>query len=323
MDKKINTFKVGLFIIAAVILATASILVLGLGDALKENLECETYFNSSVQGASIGGPVLLRGVRVGQITDISLAGAAYPDGGQMILIRFTIDPKRLNPSGSIRAARQEIETSIQKGLRAKLAFAGVTGASLLELDYLAAGSPDRPIKPAWKPERLYIPSTPSLIAEVGHSLTRITQSLENVDFKGISQRADQTAQAFTNTLSRVDIALDEAAAAIREIRVAARGVSDLTREAGTLVRQASEAAGQLQKVRQLVADSVKTLETVNSFIRRLEFTLAAPQGDLPGILENLRLVSDNLREISAEAKEYPSRFLFGDKPPKVNHDQRR
>lgn len=323
MGKKISNFKVGLFMIAAVILAVSTVLALGLGDTFKENLQCETYFDSSVQGVSTGGQVLLRGIKVGQITGISLAGAAYAEGGQMILIRFNIDPKMINSSGSIKEARQEIIGSIEKGLRAKLAFAGVTGAAVLELDYLNLSTAERPIQPAWTPERLYIPSTPSLISEVGQSLTKITQSLENVDFKGMSERADQTAQSLTRTLGRVDELMEEATAAIVEIKSAVIQVRKLAQEGATFINKANIAVGQLDNVRLLVANSTKTLQSVDTFIRQLELALAAPQGDLENILENLRITSDNLRALSSTARDYPSQTILGDKPPKVKYDQRK
>ena len=46
-------------------------------------------------------------------------------------------------------------------------------------------------------------------------------------------------------------------------------------------------------------------------------TVAGQQGNIEAILDNVRRLMENLRELSNEARQYPSGVLFGDPPKKA------
>ena len=50
MSLKANYFKLGLFVIGAVVAAAALIIIIGSGRAFQTKIPIETYFNESVQG---------------------------------------------------------------------------------------------------------------------------------------------------------------------------------------------------------------------------------------------------------------------------------
>ena len=65
MGVKTNYFRLGLFVVAAIAAAIASILIL-LGPSLgKPYAEMETYFQFSISGLEVGAPVKFRGIQVG------------------------------------------------------------------------------------------------------------------------------------------------------------------------------------------------------------------------------------------------------------------
>lgn len=49
----------------------------------------------------------------------------------------------------------------------------------------------------------------------------------------------------------------------------------------------------------------------------LETTVETERADIQAILENLRVISNNLRDLTEAAREYPSGVLFGEPPPPV------
>ena len=83
MGVKTNYFRLGLFVVAAIAAAIASILIL-LGPSLgKPYAEMETYFQFSISGLEVGAPVKFRGIQVGQVQEILLSTEAYPSSSQI------------------------------------------------------------------------------------------------------------------------------------------------------------------------------------------------------------------------------------------------
>ena len=54
MSQKANYFKLGLFVIGAVVAGIVVLMIIGTGRWLKPRTTIETYFNESVQGLEIG-----------------------------------------------------------------------------------------------------------------------------------------------------------------------------------------------------------------------------------------------------------------------------
>ena len=65
MSQKANYFKLGLFVIGAIVAGVAVLLIIGSGRWLKPHVVMETYFNESVQGLDIGSKMKYRGVTIG------------------------------------------------------------------------------------------------------------------------------------------------------------------------------------------------------------------------------------------------------------------
>ena len=50
-------------------------------------------------------------------------------------------------------------------------------------------------------------------------------------------------------------------------------------------------------------------------LRRVDQLVLANQGEFSETLTNLKAISDNLRDLTEDAKRNPSRILFGEPPP--------
>ena len=63
--RRANPAVIGGFILGAVILVIASVMIFGSGKFFSETVACVMYFEGSIQGLHTGAPVNFRGVKVG------------------------------------------------------------------------------------------------------------------------------------------------------------------------------------------------------------------------------------------------------------------
>src|SRR4030095_7622994 len=70
--KRANLAVIGGFIVGAVVLAIAGVMVLGSGKLFTETIKCVMYFEGAIQGLQVGAPVNFRGVKVGSVSNIKM-----------------------------------------------------------------------------------------------------------------------------------------------------------------------------------------------------------------------------------------------------------
>src|SRR3954464_9578091 len=162
MALKANYFKLGLFVIGAVVCTVVPLIIVGSGRAFQQKITIETYFNESVQGLDIGSKMKYRGVVIGEVTRISFTYVKYEQDKPMVerkrsvLVEAQLEPRLVggraaNDIASPESSRIEVE----RGLRVHLAPQGITGTNYLELDYVdALPAPVLPID--WVPDNIYI-----------------------------------------------------------------------------------------------------------------------------------------------------------------------
>src|SRR5512141_1115588 len=237
MSLKANYFKLGLFVIGAVVAGVAVLLIIGTGRWLKPRAVMETYFNESVQGLDIGSKMKYRGVVIGEVTQITFTYVRYEQDKPMnqrkryVLVEAQLESRLVggraaNDIASPESSRIEVE----RGLRVHLAPQGITGTNYLELDYVdALPAPTLPID--WVPDNIYIPSTPSTvstfvsaaseiidrlhrldiettIANLNKLLVTATDRVASLDTAGISQGVAGISQRTERTLAKIETTLD-------------------------------------------------------------------------------------------------------------------
>src|SRR4030095_15115887 len=177
--EKFSYFKIGIFVISAVVIGIIGVVVLGVGTIFQKKIIVETYIDESVQGLDVGSPAKFRGVPIGKGETISLTSAEYPTKRRYVLVRIGLTTNvfqaPLADAGSPR-----FMTEVEKGLRVRLASQGLTGAAYIEADYQdPARNP--PLEIDWQPRYPYVPSTLSRITQLSASLDKILQSVETID----------------------------------------------------------------------------------------------------------------------------------------------
>ncbi len=213
MSTRANYFKIGLFILMGMALLVGGLIVLGMGAMGQKTLMLETYFDESVQGLSVGSPVLLRGVKIGQVEEITFVQREYglkhdaqalQAYDKMVLVVMAISQTSFPDAGPGRT-RTILSDLINNGLRLKLASQGVTGIAYIEADFV---DPERyPIQPlAWKPRHLYVPAVPSTLTSFTQSVDRVFRTLESIDFISTAQELEKAIRSLNTAVEGASVA---------------------------------------------------------------------------------------------------------------------
>ena len=187
MSKPVSKTVIGIFVVSAIGLLVAAVLILGSGKFFKDLPTYVTYFEGSVKGLSVGSPVVFRGVKVGTVKDI----------------RMRFDPKSLEvqipvylelgggnleivgigEGGNRTVIRENYDQLIKNGFRAQLATQSyVTGQLMIALDF----HPDAPLKLVGADSKhMEIPSIPTTLQELENKIETLPlketfQKLQNV-----------------------------------------------------------------------------------------------------------------------------------------------
>ena len=344
MTRQANTFKLGVFIIAAVTVFLAIVLALGAGNIFRTTATVETYFNETVQGLDIGSAVKYRGVQLGRVTRISFTWVKYQqdrpakDRKAYVLVEAEFEPSLL----IAKSAQDRLEEMILAGLRTRLAPLGITGAAYLEIDYVDPVA-NPPLEIAWQPDNLYIPSSPSAYNQIVSGTQKFLATLAAADLEGLVESIARVARTANDKLGELPIAAlaQDASGTLKELRalvtrldqtVASPEVSQAARDLSVATARLREvlanpawstaptaAAEAFAKLKAIADDKhlQGALMRLDRILARLDTLTAGADTDVATALYNLRRVTENLRDITETTRRYPG-SLFSEPPKPVN-----
>jgi ABC-type transporter Mla subunit MlaD len=321
VSQETNHFKLGLFVLLALGAIVAGVAVLGAGGIFRTSVAMETYLDQSVQGLDVGAPVRFRGVQVGSVKEIGFVRREYETRAPLVMIKMAIDPARvgLNVADDIQKP-EGLKEEIAQGLRVRMASQGLTGSAYLEVDYLdPADHP--PLDIDWAPRTPYLPSAPSTVVRMTDALERVLGALgrSNVDVlvHDVRKLVDRITVVVESDLAAAAKELANAGPRLRELLANANRLIE-----GSLSRALKQIESAAEGVPSAVAEIQSTATQARRSLRRLE-RLAAGEGEnLERTLENVRALSEDLRELGETGKRYPSGVLFGDKPAPVEMEKK-
>jgi len=351
--EKFSYFKIGIFVISAVILGVLGVVVLGAGAIFQKKSLVETYIDESVQGLDVGSPVKFRGVPIGGVEAISLTSVEYRTRLQYVLVRISISSNMLQfPLND--PASPALQKELDRGFRIRMAAQGLTGVAYLEADYL---NPERnpPLRIDWRPDYPYIPSTRSRITQLSDAVERILRNLEDINVPQITTSIEKSLASITKLAdsANLDKIGMQTTALLTELRQTNRQVSAVVsnQDLKNALADASATAGRARQiveraekpVNQFLADMPQATESLNRLVKRLDAVasdlpptsaelrqtiqrmnrlIASQQRDIEQTMSNLRVVSENMREITENSKKYPAQTLFGGPPAPAKSMQR-
>ena len=354
MSTKPCYFIIGLFVIVAGALIVAAIVVFGSGLFAQKKLYFETYFDYSVSGLSLGSPVELRGVRIGQVEKIAFTRDEYdlaaqtsetPGYENYVMVLCSVLRDNL-PDASDEQRMVRLKDMVARGLRVRLSSNLLTGQAYLQADYL---DPERfkVLEIGWEPRNLYVSSAPGELETLKDSVDKVLLRLQELDI-------DKLVVAVENVLTSLDRAIADAR--IPEISKEAR---DLLAEARTQVReldtdkisataqQAFASAGRAvtnadvpalsREIKNLISEVRQTNQNLqklvaspepgsgpsnlpemvarlNKTLGRIDKLISTERPQIEVILAKFKEISDNVKELTENLKRHPSDLLRS-KPP--------
>ncbi|WP_376094962.1 MlaD family protein [Roseomonas sp. CCTCC AB2023176] len=326
--------RVGMLILAAIALGVGFVLFFTANRLTRNATIYETYLRESVQGLEVGAPVRFRGVRLGQVTEISLVSIEYPPPSaagvlqdqayRRVLIRFAVDLSRFRELPST-------EMAVENGLRVRLSSTGITGVSYLELDFV---EPSRyPVEPPpWEPRYAVVPSQPSTVSQVTSAAEQLVQRVMDAPIEAILRDAagllsDLRGQVNDGELNRTLREVNETVVALRgaiqDAQLGALGaelrgaVTDLRAVlGGPEIRGTLRSANAALDSARVGLDRLPAaIAAVERAARAVNLAVADINGDLTPTLRDLRGAAGSLRDTTEGLRRAPAASLLAPSAP--------
>lgn len=254
MSKHASPTVVGTFVVAALALAVAAVVILGGARFFHETERFVVFFEDSVNGLRVGAPVKFRGIEIGAVKDVrvNMAGAVRDPAHIRIAVIIELDIDRLTAggvSGLDFHDRAQVRKLVDAGLRAELDTESlVTGVRYIALDV----RPKAPANLVNDPNVKYaeIPSVRGALAGLPDKVDRVLTRLAEVDFEAIGHSLQATvddahallgSQDLKNTVHGLDELTQHVNRTVGDLDQAVRGLTPAVTEIG----QAAKSTGRM------------------------------------------------------------------------------
>jgi paraquat-inducible protein B len=289
MAKQASKMMIGVFLIIALFLLIASLVVFGSGKFFTKTQKFVLYFNEPVKGLDVGSPVLFQGVAVGSVISIDIiADPIKRQANIPVIIQIELDRFKFRKPSETLNPQKDMPLLIEKGFRGVLTMQSlITGKLLIELDYY----PSTPlILKNIDKEYIEIPTIPS-------TTSKLTQALDKLDLEAIQTKLESALDGIAKLVNNPDLA-----ASIGHLK-------ETLRDARKLVNRVD------RQVDPLAQDTKKTVKDIGKLARDLDARVGELAPSLEKTLSAMRsVISDDaplivemdntLKAISAASRSF-------------------
>ncbi|MCB9876775.1 MAG: MCE family protein [Planctomycetes bacterium] len=341
MNTTTNHWKLGLFVVAAFLLAMAALAWLGASRFERDSMQFYAYFDESVHGLAIGAPVTFRGMEIGQVDSIHAA----PDKKHIeVQAKLFVDKMKeigLDPDTS----RQD---GPPPGLAVQLNSSFLTQVAWIEADFITGGTEPlalpfavpfltmRTVKSTFKSVEAGVLGT---LAELPTTLQTLQKLLESVDREVGGVQAEQLSSEARRLMAALREQLDRMAqlqllshldAGVGDVRAAAKSLDELVREWRSPDGPVRTLATRLEELAGAVEHELAALQPgpTGAAVRHAADAVADAAGAAQGLgvaagdeLAALRRTLAAIERLVTMLERDPSALLYGASPagtPKPN-----
>jgi paraquat-inducible protein B len=324
MSKPANKTLIGAFVVGAVTLAVAAIILFGSGKFFRKTDLWLTFFQGSVKGLNVGSPVVFRGVQIGEVTDI-IVGFDPTKLEVLIPVFFEVDPKKFQDIGTrVETSEADMHKAlISRGMRAQLQMQSlVTGQLLINVDFY----PDTPANligmERFKDKMEFrewweIPSVPTPLQELEKALSElnikeITEDVRKA-MNGIAKLASSaelhegiivmkdTLMDVQKLARNLDSKLEPLATSIDQTLVEARaGIGDarklIKEQAPLLVSELKKSAEAATTALDHANETLKSIENLSEEGTQLRHEVSATLTEIAAASRSVRVLADFIEQ---------------------------
>ena len=313
MAKQANRMMIGGFVVLAVIILAASLVILGSGKFFQETLNFVLYFDESVKGLSVGAPVLFQGVQVGKVTSIVIQADLAKNQIQIPVI-IEIMPDEWKVRGGERNPRKNVPKLIEKGLRAQLIMQSfITGQLMIELDFYPKSAV------CYAPPQTDIDYKDYTVIPTCRSTgEKLAKALENLDLQKLEKHLESSLAGVDRVVNNPDLT-----ASILALKGTLQDASKLLTRVD---RQVDPLAGDTKKTVQDFGKLARALDArVAGLADGMDKTMSAARGtisedsplmvELESTLKEISAMSRSLRQVPDYLDQHPEALIRGKGKP--------
>ncbi len=299
MSRRANPSMIGAFVLGAVGLGVAAILVFGSGTFFEERNPFVLYFDSSVKGLEVGSPVIFQGVEVGTVTTVN-ALINFETGVVAIPVYIEIVRGRVTVVGD-PGVEGGVASEIKRGMRARLkSLSLITGKLYVDLDYY----PDKPaVFKGFDPDTPEIPTIPSEFDEIRATVGQFIKELRKLPLSELVDRLASAAGGVDKLMNKpeLDHAIDELDAALTEARGA---LAKVNARVDPLADSAEGALEEARSALQQVGSAVASVDGIVEPGSPVQYQLITALQELERAARSVRVLADGLAQ-------QPDSIIFG------------
>jgi paraquat-inducible protein B len=330
MSKPANKTVIGLFVVVALALVIAAVVVLGSGKFFRNAPKAVMYFQGSVKGLSAGSAVAFRGVKVGTVTEIKML--LNPKDLSMIIpvyVEFDQGTLEATPGGAVSTAalrksikpRELFQDLIQRGLRAQLETQSiVTGQLMIALDF----HPDKPaVLVGADPRVTEIPTIPTTLQQVAERLEKIPVDEIVAKLNDILGGLDKIVNSpeIAEMMKSVNAGVNDTRTLVKNID---KNIEPLAQRMVAISHDVEKLVESLQtQMGPLTASITKTSDEAAVTLKKAQATMGSI-GDMAGedssvsynlqkTLEEMSAAARSLRALADTMNQQPESLFFGKK----------
>lgn len=316
MSERKSSILVGAFVVGALIIAAAGALFFAGGGLGSERSKVVMVFDGSLRGLTVGAPVALRGVTIGQVTDIDLILDA-DQGAVTMIVEAEIDPASMQLVGSV--TESIAEELVSRGLAAQLNTQSLlTGLLYVQLDF----QPDK--QSTLSGIESQYPQIPTIPTE----FEQLRRSLESIDYAAIADNVDRIATGLDELLNSSDMQAlpGSMRSSLAAVEAASNSLtstlSDNSPALTAFLQQGTNTISTLNAQLPAITDSIErslgrldeALVSANNSLQGLEQAAApnsAPRRQLSQAMQEVTLAARALRSLARSLEEHPESLLRG------------
>ena len=278
MKNKISPAAIGMFVMAASIIAVAAVMVFGAAKFFSRTENFISFFSESVNGLDVGAPLKYKGVKIGKVEGIFISSSKnIKESSVSVVYSIDIDQLRRKTGTDFKDYSDWMDEQIAEGLRAKLNYQSiVTGMLYIELDFIADKGEKYDLKYGGTRFK-EIPAAKSGLSELAKGFEKTMADVAKIDFAAIGQNVHSAIVKVNEKLDGSD------AKAISDSAVSAlKGVDELARN--------KDVAESIKKLDALLSDSDALVNDARAELKKFSASGTSIMARLDEVLRNVNSV---------------------------------